>query len=331
MHRNTQENARMSFTLILSVLLLLSSAEYGLTFRLHGKTRLPGAGCIRYRVSASTVKMANVAYPVTLKQVVSRMTKMTQNALRGRNSRMQVELPPGVDFGVEIAKKSEGAKDIKKSNREAARLFGEMFQPLSSNLVVMFSTEAEAETARKSWGVVFRGDVLCIDAPNKEAKGYGKLRSRKFTLQEQEQALMANDGIYVPDGTEVLIFTAPRPKDWKKIKKVSEKFGDDTLVLVLNPRIDVIKEKLDEDMLEWIETTFLSVFHYAPPPLVNSKAIDDRDVLMYHEFDGGWSLAEKRDVKGLLGTTAKFETIWSGDEKPLVEDIPDLLNSEKQG
>ena len=77
------------------------------------------------------VQMANVAYPVTLKQVVSRMTKMTQNALRGRNSRMQVELPPGVDFGVEVAKKSEGAKDIKKSNREAARLFGEMFQPLS--------------------------------------------------------------------------------------------------------------------------------------------------------------------------------------------------------
>ena len=102
------------------------------------------------------------------------------------------------------------------------------------------------------------------------------------------------------------------------------------MILVLNPRIDVIKEKLDEDMLEWIETTFLSIFHYAPPPLVDSKTIDDRDVLMYHEFDGGWSLAEKRDVKGLLGSSAKFETIWSGDRKPLVEDIPVLLKSQDE-
>ena len=175
-----------------------------------------------YRLSTAAPSMT-VDYPVSLKQVVSRMTKNTQNALRQRNSRMQVELPPGVDFGVEVAKKGEGANDIKKSNREIARLFGEMFQPLSSNLVVMFSTEAEAETAKKTWGVVFRGDVLCIDAPNKDAKGYGKLRSRKFTAQEQEQALMASDGIYVPDGTEVLIFTAPRPKDWKKIRKISDK------------------------------------------------------------------------------------------------------------
>ena len=70
-------------------------------------------------------------YPISLKQVVTKMTKSTQNALRQRNSRMQVELPPGVDFGVEVAKKSEGAKDIKKSNREVARLFGEMFQLLA--------------------------------------------------------------------------------------------------------------------------------------------------------------------------------------------------------
>ena len=313
---------------MLLAILLLSSAVIGEAFPLRATTILPRLGCVGREVSVSIVKMVNVAYPVTLKQVVSRMTKTTQSALRDRNSRMQVELPPGVDFGVEVTKKSEGTKDTKKSNREAARLFGEMFQPLSSNLVVMFSTEAEAENARKSWGVVFRGDVLCIDAPNKDAKGYGKLRSRKFTLLEQQQALMASDGVYVPDGTEVLILVAPRPKDWKKIRKVSEKCGDDTLILALNPRIDVIKEKLDDEMLEWIEGTFLSVFHYAPPPLMDSKAIDNRDVLMYHEFGGGWYMAEKRDVKGLLGSSAKFDTIWSGNAKPTVEDIPNLLKSQ---
>ena len=62
---------------------------------------------------------------------------------------------------------------------------------------------------------------------------------------------------------------------------------------------------------------------------MDSKTIDDRDVLMYHEFDGGWSLAEKRDVKGLYklarkGVIKEFTGITSRFDKP--ENVELVLN-----
>ena len=40
----------------------------------------------------------NINYPVTIKNVLSKMTQLTQNALRDRKSRMIVELPPVKQF-----------------------------------------------------------------------------------------------------------------------------------------------------------------------------------------------------------------------------------------
>ena len=140
-----------------------------------------------------------VSYPVKIKNVISKLTASTQKALRDRKSRMEIELPPGVLFGVETtpAKKSESNSDkIKRSNREAARLITEMFSILSSSTVVLFPSEDEAFAARNIWGPTFRGKTISMDVSNKA--GFGKLRSRRFTLEEQEQALFSSDGgVYV--------------------------------------------------------------------------------------------------------------------------------------
>jgi len=168
-------------------------------------------------------------------------------------------------------------------------------------MVVLFPSEDDAAAARSSWTVAFRGTVLSIDAP--DAKGYGKLRSRKFTALEQEQALMATDGVYIPPGTEIVIIAAPRPKDWKKVRLIHEKFGDDTLILLINTRADILKDKMKPEDVEWLDNTFTWVYHYAPPPtLENIKELDNRELLMYHEFGSKWSLAEKKEDKGVLGT-----------------------------
>ena len=66
---------------------------------------------------------------------------------------------------------------------------------LNSSLCYTTTHQTEANLARNLWGATFRGKVLSIDAP--DAKGYGKLRSRKFSAIEQEQALLGSDGIYV--------------------------------------------------------------------------------------------------------------------------------------
>jgi hypothetical protein len=48
---------------------------------------------------------------------------------------------------------------VRKSNREAARLFTEMFSQLGSTTVALFPTEDDATVARKEWAGVFRGEV----------------------------------------------------------------------------------------------------------------------------------------------------------------------------
>ena len=77
---------------------------------------------------------------------------------------MEVELPPAVDWGVEMKKATAataplpslgssldsaaaqrgGLERTKKSNREAARLFVEMFSALQATTCVLFPTELEA-------------------------------------------------------------------------------------------------------------------------------------------------------------------------------------------
>ena len=148
--------------------------------------------------------MKGPVYPTKIKNVITALTKSTQKALQARKSRIEIELPPAVEWGVESDKKKGNAGDkVKSSNREAARLLTEMFAIIGPTTTVLFPSESEASTARSIWGGKFKGQTLSIDVP--APKGYGKLRSRRFTAQEQEAALMASDGIFVPDETEVLI------------------------------------------------------------------------------------------------------------------------------
>ena len=240
---------------------------------------------------------------------------------------MEIELPPGADFGVEASSKQasrqaateSNADRVRRSNREAARLVAEMFSSISSTTVALFPSEAEANDARIKWGPTYRGQVFSIDAPG--AKGYGKLHSRRGTPQEREAALLGSDGIYIPDGTDVVMVVGPRAKDVKKLLKVHEKVGDETLIIVINGRASVAASKDGEG--NWIDDVFVPVFNYAPPPLSGL----DRELLLYHQFNGPWYLAEKeKGNKGILGLGGSdFKTIWEGDKRPSTDELKDIL------
>ena len=62
---------------------------------------------------------------------------------------------------------------VKRSNREAARQFTEMFSMLDSTTVVLFTTEAEARAAKTSFKE-FSGQCLNIDSAGKSAKGFSR-------------------------------------------------------------------------------------------------------------------------------------------------------------
>lgn len=222
---------------------------------------------------------------------------------------------------------------VKRSNREAARLFTDMLSSFSTNMVILFPSEDEAREARKVWGVTVRAQVLSIDAP--DAAGFGKLRSRRFSALEQEQALLASEGVYVPEGTEVLIIAGPRSKDLKKIRRLHERLGEDCVIVLLNGRLsaqDILQQSatvLEE--CSQLKSIFTPVFHYAPPALSNQGGDKDRELLLYHEYAGKWSLAEKdKDSKGILGLklgSSVFKTLWEGDSFPEASLIQSTLST----
>jgi len=263
-----------------------------------------------------------------------------------------VELPPAVDWGVEIKKQagstsnqSGSLEKIKKSNREAARLFTEMFAALQTTTVVMFPTELEAMEARSGW-TQFKGQCLSFDSPTKSAKGFSKLRSRRFTAEEQEAVLMGSDGVYVPDGCEVLILAGPRAKDYKALKKLGDKLGQGTAMINLNGRFESVKQQGAgggeggmSAAIEWYDEEFTNVFHYCPPALSKatststSTEADKREILLYHEYNSKWMLGEKTTKKdgGFVGavkslTENPFKTLAEWDTKPSVQQIESSLS-----
>lgn len=262
--------------------------------------------------SSTIINIVAVTYPTKIKDVVSKLTQITQTALQNRHSRMEIELPPTAEYGIEATKSNDLLSmpdKIKKSNREAARLFTDMFSSISSTITVLFPSENEASTARSLWsgnnkGALYRGKVLSIDSP--APKGYSKLRSRKFSFEEQQAALLGSDGVYIPEDTEVLIIAGPRTKDYNKIKKITNKLTDATLIILLNARAataaadgEEVSTSLDDkpstatevvvqpnnnimnattsipnaNFYKWVNENYVSVYNYAPPilPLSDTK------------------------------------------------------------
>jgi hypothetical protein len=91
-------------------------------------------------LSSSSAEASSIDYPIKIKNVISKMTSVMQRALNDKISRMEIELPPAVSFGVETksSSKESNADMIKTSNREAVRLVTEMFNMLASSTAVLF-------------------------------------------------------------------------------------------------------------------------------------------------------------------------------------------------
>lgn len=147
-----------------------------------------------YKKVSLYMSSSTANYPTTIRAVTSKLTASTQAALQKRTSRMEIELPPGADFGLEFSRKREGkladdatpTQRVSRSNRDAARLVLEMFSAIATTTVALFPTAEEARSAREMWAPLFRGQVVAIDAP--AVKGMGKSpRSRRISAVEQEQ------------------------------------------------------------------------------------------------------------------------------------------------
>jgi Domain of unknown function (DUF1995) len=267
--------------------------------------------------------------PRDVKEAVSRCREATQAALKDRISRIDIEFPVGTKFGVEKGgtaptKRVDGDKptreDLDKSDRELARIFVEMFQPVGGeNLVVTFNVVETAEIAKKQW----EGDptaaarILSMDRRESAAKKK-KAKVKGFAAKlaaEIDDDADESGPFQLPSNTEVALFVAPGPRELVVIERICESVGMGTLVILLNARLSCINNFGSAAAEKLFLTEFEPVFNLAAAPQDSAPGC-----LLHCAYGKDWILARKPAV-------GQPKTILVQDARPTSDECKSALGS----
>lgn len=320
--------------------------------------------------------------PKDVKEAVSKCREAVQKGLENKLSRMNVEFPVGTKFGIEKknANKKKGrgnlasalsSNDDKNSNsqssgltkdildisdRELARLFVEMFQPLGGNAIsTIFHDSNMADSAKQAWknDVGAECNIMSLNRGKKiksvvkggKSKGMGmggkgnsggrKSKKKAFATKMNEEFDDASSGPFkLPDGCELALFVSPTVKDLVTIKKISEEVGMGTLVVLLNARLSLIDNFGSDENKEYFEDEFESIFYLSVAPQEAAPGC-----LMHRAYPKDWIIARKPKA-GSPKTIATFgdkpteeqcseayESIEIGDIERAAENVLDNVSA----
>ncbi|KAL7577782.1 hypothetical protein ACA910_010539 [Epithemia clementina (nom. ined.)] len=281
--------------------------------------------------------------PRDVKDAVSICRVATQQALQQRISRMTIEFPVGTKFGVEKVPKAANNNDkattkkttatttieggpskaqLDTSDRELARLFVEMFQPVGSeNIVVAFVDQGLADQAKSKWQEGGDATAACrVLALNRRGGSLSSSSSKtkkkkpmgfaaKLAADLGDAADQAGGGgpFQLPSGCEVAIFVAPGPKELIVIERICQQVGMGTLVILLNARLSAVAAAAKSPST----TPTTGITYFGTPasaqlflndfvPVFCLCAVQPQEVapngMLYRAFPGPWILARKPKV-----------------------------------
>lgn len=246
--------------------------------------------------------------PRDVKEAVSKCRASVQEALQKRLSRMDIEMPVGTKFGVEktVKKKKTIAADddlptldqLDASDRELARIFVEMFQPLGGeHISVVFNDGEMADRAEKNWKGDPSASSQVLSLGRRKKKAAAKLKKPKgFAARmaaeiEDDTASSSGGAFRLPDGTEIVLFVAPGPKELVTVEKICQEVGMGTLVVLLNARLS----KIDNFGTDGAKSLFLKEFE----PVFHLRAAPQEEApgcLLHRAYPSDWLLARKPNV-----------------------------------
>lgn len=267
-------------------------------------------------------------------------------------------MPVGANFGVENKKSKnkrgnlssltddEQAQEgltmekLDKSNRELARLFVEMFQPLGGeHISAVFNDEYLADQARQLWAgdLSVECNILAIDRKGKRGKilnstgmggGKKKKKAKGFAAkmaEEMEEENTVSGPFNLPKDTEVAVFVSPGPKELIAIERISNEAGMGTCIILLNARLSLIEKYASDEARKLFEEDFEKVWSLSAAPQEESPGC-----LMHRAYPGPWVLARKPKV-GPPKTIALKEggAKFSGEECKEAYDKIEVTDLEK--
>lgn len=306
--------------LVAAVILLSSQMTVSWTSKAaHRQIRSPSKrassnvvlpGLLAVRVSQSN----RPTLPRDVKEAVTMCRQSVQQALQKQISRMAIDFPVGAKFGVEKNAKrgntagSDGmvpaptVEELDRSDRELARLFVEMFQPVGGeHIAVTFRDETLADAAKKSWkeDASAASRVLSLDSRKitKEKQRKAKGFAAKMAAEIED---VTSGSFQLPVGTEVALFVAPGPKELIVVERICEELGMGTLVVLLNARLSSMRTLGAGKTSSLFQEDFEPVFVLSGAPQNAAPGC-----ILYRAFPHEWVLGRKPTIgppKTLLAT-----------------------------
>eukprot|EP00667_Euglena_gracilis_P010297 EG_transcript_10484 len=254
--------------------------------------------------------------PRDIKETLAQLRESVQRALENRQSRMDVELPAGSKFGVESDDKAKGPQLIQRSDRELARIFVEMFQPIGDSLLVAFPDDRQAAAAREKWPSV-AGKVVSLTASSKRPKtGFGAKSS------PAEKATPSVDPAVGLRQAEVILVVAPTPETYDLVESISKERGNNCCIILLNARLHQATFA-NAKQGAYLRSAFKPVFHLRPL-LAKDGGVNGVDGILLHTYPEGWLVARKPR----FGPPVVL--LESPDAPPPPEDVRRALQTEDQ-
>jgi len=276
--------------------------------------------------------------PKDIKDAISKCRGAVQKGLENKISRMDIEMPVGANFGVENKKGSKNKRGnlstltggdemqegltmekLDKSNRELARLFVEMFQPLGGeHISAVFNDEYLANQARQLWSKDLSAECNIVAIDRKMKKGVLKIgnkgkkkKPKGFAAkmaEEMEEENTASGPFTIPKDTEVAIFVDPGPKELIAIERICNDVGMGTCVILLNARLSLVDKYASEEARLLFEE-FEPVWSLTAAPQEDAPGC-----LMHRAYPGPWVLARKPRVGQPKTIALKEGRKFSGEE-----------------
>jgi hypothetical protein len=249
-------------------------------------------------------------------------------------------MPVGAKFGVEEKSSSKNKRGnlssltdgsdqqddsgltmekLDTSNRELARLFVEMFQPLGGqHICAVFNDEYLADQARQRWSndISAECNIMAIDRKGKRGILGGKKGKQKKVkgfaaklAEELEEDSIASGPFQLPKGTEVAMFVAPGPKELIAIERICNEVGMGTCVILLNARLYLNEKYATNEARKLFSDDFVPVWSLSAAPQESAPGC-----LLHRAYPGPWVLARKPKVGPPKTIAVKEGEKFSGEE-----------------